>query len=250
MTVLEGWVTGPANLFQLLLMDGLRGRRALAVRVGGSLLLGFPLLFVPMAPRMRGAGLTLLVLFVGLFGAVVSNARLRSEGQWQRLRLLPLGRWSLALDGVAAGAALDLVQTAPLLTLFLALHGGRLQVAAVAGFWCATLLFANALGMLIAACVRTSAEAHLGGALAVGGVALVSGLFPVPERIAPAVAWVAPLLPPRHFLVALAGDGWVGRGVGQGRAGMLLLGLASLWMVCRALNLSAPWQGPHSRRRR
>jgi len=229
----------PANLFQVLVLAGLTGRRALAIRVGASLLLGFPFLFVPMPAQGRGAGVTLLVLFAGLFGAVVGNARLRSDGLWEKVRLLPLRRDLVALDVVVAGTVLDLIQTGPLLALVLILHGrwtGPAGLLAAAGFLCATLIALNGLGLLVASWVRSNAEAHLFGALAVAAVALLSGLFPVPGRIAGAVAWTGALLPPRHLLDALlAGMGAV-EGRSSGLAGAVLLGATAAAVWARAAN--------------
>jgi len=233
----------PANLFQLEVKAVLVSRRALAVRVGVTLLLGFPFALLDLPGRAGPAGLGMLVLFAGLFGSLVALVRRRGEGREERLRLWPLPRWAVALDTALAGAAVDLVQLAPVLGLFLAVHGRPLGIGhalELAGLLVGTLAFLNGLGLALASLVRSNAEAHLFGALAVGGTALLSGLLPVPARLAPGVAAVASWSPAGRLVSGLR-DAVDGAGSGSPAAALTLV----LFLVlCLARAADRPRLGP------
>lgn len=203
---------GPGTVFRLELAAALAGPRAVAVRLGVTLLLGAPFLVVSMPARGRTAGLTLLVAFTALFGAVVGRSRRREDGREERLRLLPLAPWSVAADTCLAGAVVDLAQVAPLVAASAVLTpgprgpGGWLALGAALVLAVAAL---NGLGYGVARLVRSNAEAHLYGALAVGLVALTAGVVPTPARLAPWLAAVAPWNP-LHPLAAALGPGPAG----------------------------------------
>ncbi len=176
----------PGNVFQLEIASAVANRRALTMRLAMPLLLALPFVFVAMPPRAKAAGLVMLLLFLAFFGAAVGMTRRRMEGHWERLRLLPLPRGLVLADLVLAGAAVDLLQAIGVFGLYILVNapaptgGGLVRIAALL---CATALLLNALGMLLATVVRSNAEVHLVGALAVGLVALASGLFPLPRRV-------------------------------------------------------------------
>lgn len=159
----------PSNVFQLELATALASRRTLALRVGVALLLALPFILVAMPPRVKAVGLTMLVLFVCFFGSAVGLVRRRTEGQWRRLWLLPIPRWQVWLDTLLASAALDLVQTAPAMIVYVAVNGQALtaaEVLAAAVLWLVAVFSLNALGALLAAAVRRNAEVHLAAATA------------------------------------------------------------------------------------
>ena len=203
---------GPPSLFRLEVRAALAGVRAIGLRVGVTLLLGLPFVLVAVPLRIGAAGMTMLVTFTALFGAVVGGVRRREDGRDEHLRLLPLPRWSIVADAILAGATVDMVQLAPLMVAFAASRAAASSWASVvglAGALAASLLLLNALGLVVAARVRSNAEAHLYGALAVAGAALLSGLLPTPERLRVAVAVTARWSPLHHLaamLRAVAGE--------------------------------------------
>lgn len=202
----------PANVLQLELAAAFASRRAFALRVGLALLLGLPFAVAEMPLRARAGGLALLAVFVSFFGAAVGLVRRRAEGQWTRLALLPIPRATVWCDLLLAGAVVDLVQTAPVVGLFALVNsrattGGALLGAAAA--LCAAVLVLNALGMLLAAAVRTNAEVHLAAALGVAAIVFLSGLVPAAGPLAGVVEAAAPLSPVawlERALRALAAD--------------------------------------------
>ncbi len=203
---------GPPSLFRLEVKAALAGVRAIGLRVGVTLLLGLPFVLVAVPLRIGAAGMAMLVTFTALFGAVVGGVRRREDGRREHLRLLPLPRWLVAADTILAGATVDMVQIAPLMVAFAASRAAPASWATVvglAGALAASLLLLNALGLAVASRVRTNAEAHLYGALAVAGAALFSGLVPTPEHLQGLVAVTARWSPLHHLaamLQAVAGE--------------------------------------------
>ncbi|MDW7710166.1 MAG: hypothetical protein SCH98_06795 [Deferrisomatales bacterium] len=175
-----------ASLVALECRAALAGPRGAAVRVGATLLLGLPFALLDLPLGAGSAGLAGLVVLVGLFGSTVAGVRRREDGRADRLRLLPQPRWLSTADGCLAGAAVDLVQVAPPLALWLALRaadGGIGSWLAVAGMAAGSLLFLNGVGAVLAGAARSGAEAHLLGALACALLAAGSGLVPLPPRL-------------------------------------------------------------------
>jgi hypothetical protein len=242
----------PRNLFQVEAAATLAGRRSLALRMGLALLLALPFALFAMPPRAKAAGLSMMVLFVSFFGAAVGLVRRRAEGQWLRLRLLPVAPWLASLDYLLVSTLADLVQTAPALALFAVVNcrGAAVGVlGAAAAAWVLSVAVLNALGMLLAAAVRSNAEVHLAAALSVGVVAFLSGLLPVPPPVAGLVGATSACSPLAGFaaqLAALAGGPAHAAGAMAAAGGAAALGLA-LAGAARAIGCKRSGQTPPSR---
>jgi ABC-type multidrug transport system permease subunit len=157
------------------------------LRVGVSALLALPFILVGMPARAQAAGLVMVVLFTAFFGAAVGHVRLREDGRLERLLLLPMWRVTLWLDLALASALSRSVPAAVVLTGFVAVNGRNVRVesvVALAGLLSTTLVLLTLLGMGVARLARSNAEVHLFGALAGGLLAVVSGVVPLPERLA------------------------------------------------------------------
>lgn len=200
----------PANVFQLELASTFADRRSLLLRLGVPPLLALPMIASAMPVEIQASAILVLLLFPTFLGAAVATARRRGEGQWRQLAILPMPRWRVHADFVLASAAVDLLQMAGVIALFAVAHarfGGWAQAAAVAGWLCAAVLLLNVLGLLVGWAGRSSGEVHLVGALAVGVLALLSGLFGAPPRLEPIVRIISaysPLWRLRRALAALA----------------------------------------------
>lgn len=177
----------PGNLFRLQLAAAFHDRRQVAVRIGVSLLLASPFVFVAMPPRAQAAGIVMVILFTGFFGAAVAHAHLRTDWRWTRLSLLPTRRRTLWLDLVLSSMLMRLGPSLVVLIGFVVVNGRNTSVIAVvtlAGLLCAALLMLTLLGIGTGRLARNNAEVHLFGALATGLLALLSGLAPLPDRLA------------------------------------------------------------------
>lgn len=195
----------PGNLFRLQLADALANRRRFALRVGITALLALPFVFVAMPARAQAAGIVMVILFTSFFGSAVSHVHLRDDRRLERLTLLPTPRWILWLDLILAAVLARFIPTAVVIAGFALVNGNSVTISALialAGLLCTTLLLLTLLGIAVASRVRSNAEVHLFGALTVGILAPLSGLTPLPDRLAPLTA-IAAFNPIARLLAAL-----------------------------------------------
>jgi len=230
-----------ANVFQLEVGAALAGGRRLVLRFGLPMLLGLPFVLAHMPAGARATGLVMLVLFTSFFGAAVAVVRRRSEGVEERLRLLPIPRGIVLGDQLLASAAVDVLQMGPVLALFVAVNGhavGWGEAVGAAGLFAVVAVLLNLLGMLLAGRMRSNPEVHLTGALAVGVIAFLSGLFPVSARLAPMVGAVAAWSPVAWLASALKGlaQGQGTSGAGATAAGAAFLALMALLCLARGVD--------------
>lgn len=176
----------PSNVFRLQLAAAFAARRRIFLRIGVSTLLAMPFVFVGMPPRAQAAGIVMVILFTGFFGAAVGHARLRSDSRLTRLTLLPMSRITLSLDLLLASALTRLAPVVVVVTAFVLVNGRAVTMAALfalLGVLCASLILVTLLGMATGRIARSSGEVHLFGAMACGLLACVSGVTPIPERL-------------------------------------------------------------------
>ncbi len=197
----------PGNLFRLQLAAAFGDRRQMLLRIGVSVLLALPFLLFGMPARAQAAGITMVILFTGFFGSAVSHAHLRADQRLARLNLLPMSRQVLYLDLVLSSILMRLGPSVVVLAGFVIVNGRNVTTGVLlnlAGLLCATLGLLTLLGMATGRLARSNAEVHLFGALATGVLAALSGVMPVPERL----AWSAAVLasnPIARLLTALDG---------------------------------------------
>jgi ABC-type multidrug transport system permease subunit len=196
----------PANLFQVEMAVLAAGTRGLLTKLGLSLLLGLPFVLFAMPLPVRLAGLTAILTFSSFFGAAVGIVRRRTEGQLQRLALLPLRRSTVLLDLLLSFAVLDAAQLGILLALFLAIHAQdptAWTLVLAAGRLLQAVVLLNALGLGLGLSLRSNPEVHLFGALAAGVLLALSGQIPVPARVRPLLVPIARWNPVSRFAASL-----------------------------------------------
>jgi hypothetical protein len=152
------------------------------IRLGFTLLVGLPFILISMPTRIKISGLLVLMIFTTFFGSAVSIVRRRTEGHYNKLKLLPIPMWSILSDMVLANGLIDFFQMGILLALFsLVNFNGITLIAAlsISGLFIINIFILNIWGILLGHFVRNNSEVHLFGALGVGILAFLSGLFPV-----------------------------------------------------------------------
>lgn len=177
----------PGNVFQLQLAAAFADRRRVILRICVSTLLAMPFVFVGMPAHAQAAGIVMVILFTGFFGAAVGHARLRFDSLLARLTLLPTSRPVLWLDLVLASALSRLAPLAIVVGGFVLVKGrGATPTGLVVlfGLLCGSLILVTLFGMLTGRLARSNGEVHLFGALVCGILAFVSGITPVPEHLA------------------------------------------------------------------
>lgn len=217
----------PGNLFRLELAAAFANRRRMVLRIGVSVLLAMPFIFVDMPGRAQAAGIVMVILFTGFFGAAVGHARLRSDLRFARLTLLPVSRWVLWLDLALASTLARFAPVAVVVGGFVIVNGRGVTagcVVGLGGLLCTSLFVLTLLGMGTGKLARSNGEVHLFGALVCGGLAFVSGVVPVPEKM----AWLSTTFPWNPIARLLAMLIRLGDGSGDAVGGELVFALSGL----------------------
>jgi predicted permease len=178
----------PGNVFRLQLMSGLADRRRIILRIGVSLLLVSPFIFVAMPAHAQAKGIVMVAVFTTFFGSAVAHTRLRSDLRISRLKLLPISRRKLWLDLILSSSLLRVMPIVIMLTGYIAVNGRTVtlpSLVVVLGMLLASILLLTIIGILIGRVARSNAEVHLFGALTCAVIAFASGITPLPQRLAP-----------------------------------------------------------------
>lgn len=216
--------------------EALRRRRLFAWNVAVPLLLLAPVALSEAAAPHRVAVFGVFFVFFGTFGSAIPTVRDAREGWLDELFGAGAAAVPWAAGRALAGAAIDLLQLLPSSIVLLAASGGWAGApGAVVGIaW--ALLFANLLGPVVAALVRSMAEA----AMACAAVSLIllhyAGFFRAAGSgwTATAAAW-NPYRPLREALAAgVAGRppelaAWAPAVAAGLVLGALILALAARW---------------------
>jgi hypothetical protein len=179
----------PDNPLRLQLAAGLGDRRQMVLRIAICTLPALPFIGIAMPARAQASGIVMVILFTSFFGAAVSHTHLRQDFRLARLKLLPTPRCILGLDLVLSSAYTRLPPVLVVLTGFVIVNARGATTAAMihlAGLLCAALLLLTALGIAVGRLARGNGEVHLLGVLTAAVLAFLSGITPLPDRL----AWV------------------------------------------------------------
>ncbi|MHC4642711.1 MAG: hypothetical protein ACYS32_13790 [Planctomycetota bacterium] len=178
------------NVFRLQLASDFGDRRRIALRIGVSVLLALPFIFVGMPAHAQATGIVMVILFTGFFSAAVGHARLRADLRYARLTLLPMSQGVLWLDLVLASVLARLAPVMVVVAGFLIVNGQEVTLVSLIGLLgllCASLLLLTLIGMGTGRLARSNGEVHLFGALVCAMLAFASGVTPLPEKL----TWLA-----------------------------------------------------------
>ena len=144
--------------------SALRRRRLFAWNVAVPLLLLTPVALSEAAAPHRVAVFGVFIVFFAAFGSAIPAVRDARDGWLDEILRTgyPAPRW--LLERTLAGTAIDTLQLLPVLLVLLWSGGGLRAGPVLLAAALATLWFANLLGPLVAAAVRSLAEAALASA--------------------------------------------------------------------------------------
>lgn len=167
----------PDSFFKKEVLEDFRDRRGLFLKFALPAALLLPLILADVPASLQAAGITVAVVFSGVFGSSIGLVRLRESGMLERMAMLPVSPRRLTAGYVFANALLDLAQVAVPLFAFLLVHppspeGFLLVIVSFAS----AVVAANALGVLVAAVPGSSGEGHLYAIVAVMAAIALSGL--------------------------------------------------------------------------
>ncbi len=168
----------PDSIFQKEVLEDLRNRRGLLLKFALPAALLLPLILAGVPVSLQAAGITVAVIFSGVFGSSIGLVRIRESGMLERMAMLPVSPGRLTAGYVFANALLDLAQIAIPFAAFLLAHppapeGVIYAVVSLAS----AVVAANALGVLAAAIPNSSGEGHLYAIVTVMAAIGLSGLI-------------------------------------------------------------------------
>ena len=152
------------TIWRLAWRSALRRRRLFVWNMAVPLLLLTPVALSEAAAPHRVAVFGVFLVFFGAFGSAIPAVRDARDGWLEEILRTgyPAHRW--LLERTLAGTAIDTLQLVPTLLVLLWSAGGLGAAPVVLLAALATLWFANLLGPLVAAAVRSLAEAALASA--------------------------------------------------------------------------------------
>lgn len=183
-------------------------RRLFAWNVAVPALLLAPVALSEAAAPHRVAVYGVFLVFFSTFGAAIPTVRDARDGWLDTVFRTGVSRRAWLVQTALAEATLDLVQLAPVLALIAVAGRGTTTptLAFLAFALPLALLFANVAGILLAALVRSLAEAALASAVASLFLLHFAGFFrPPPPGWTRAVATADPYTPLRMALEGVEG---------------------------------------------
>ncbi|MCE5338322.1 MAG: ABC transporter permease [Methanomicrobiaceae archaeon] len=168
----------PDSFWKKEVLEDLRNRRGLILKFALPAALLLPLILAGVPVPLQAAGITVAVIFSGVFGSSIGLVRIRESGMLDRMAMLPVSPRRLTAGYVFANALLDGAQVAIPLSVFLLVHPPAPAgvIFAVISFVSAVVA-ANALGVLVAVVPGSSGEGHLYAVGTVMAAIALSGLI-------------------------------------------------------------------------
>ena len=194
------------TIWHLAWRSALRRRRLFLWNVAVPLLLLTPVALSAAAAPHRVAVFGVFIVFFGAFGSSIPAVRDARDGWLDEILRTGYSAPRWLIERTLAGTAVDALQLAPALLVLLWSSGGAGAGPAVFLSVLATLWFANLLGPLVAAAVRSLAEAALASAALSLLLLHFAGFFrtPVPGWTSLVAEW-NPYTPLRAALTAGTG---------------------------------------------
>ena len=184
----------PDSFFRKEILEDLRNRRGLLLKFVLPAGLLLPLILADLPVSLQAAGITVAIIFSGIFGSSIGLVRIRESGMLDRMAMLPISPRRLIAGYIFANALLDGAQVAVPLAVFLLIHPpprGR----SVRPPW---------LRQTPPASWRSPARQRGHSRYHHGGRIVLSGLVAPPTR-GPPVLRHAALITPRVFALSGAG---------------------------------------------
>lgn len=176
----------PFNLFRLQLMETFGSLKHAVIRISISILLALPFILVNMPARAKASGLVMVVLFTSFFGSAIAQSRLREDGRFSRLIVLPIPKHLLWLDLILSSVVSRILPTLIVLAGFIIFNSPILNPALMihlTALLCTSILFLVSLGMLTGQVIRNNGQVHLFSALICGVIAFLSGIIPAVQKV-------------------------------------------------------------------
>jgi hypothetical protein len=168
----------PNNVRQKEILEERKSVRSLCFKLLLSFILLSPLAISWVPAQIKSDGLTVAVIFLGIFGSSVGLMRWRDTKMLERLAMLPVSPATILSDYILASSLIEGLQLAvPSILILLTKSTEPVYILWIIVCFLAALVSANAIGVMVAILARSSGEVHLYAFLAVLVVSGLSGLF-------------------------------------------------------------------------
>jgi hypothetical protein len=168
----------PDRLWQREILEQTRKKRSCVVKFALPLILTAPLMLPQISASVRDDAFTLLVIFIGIFGAAVGLIRTRESGMMIRLAVLPYSATRITAEYLLAHSLFDGFQfLVPLILIAQPWTRNPLTLLLLVLTFIMVVLAANGIGGMVAVAAGSSGEGHLFAVLSVLMVVGFSGLF-------------------------------------------------------------------------
>ena len=234
------------TVWRLSWRSAFRRRRLFLLNVVLPLLLLTPVAMSEAAAPHRVAVFGVFLVFFGTFGSAIPAVSDARDGWLDEVFRTGYSRVRWLWERTLAEASIDLVQTFPAVLILLITGAGLARLGEVLAGLAIALVFANLIGPVIAALVKSLAEAALVGAAISLGLLHYAGFFRLPvSGWTLAVATWNPYAPLRNGLhYAVSGTSPTGLS-GWGSA-LLLVGVIAILIVTSSGRWSRHLRWPHA----
>lgn len=188
-----------SSIWQKELLENFNNKKSLAIKLLFPLLLAGPVLLSSAPPQAKAGVVSLLVVFIGVFGSGVGLSKDRTDGVLLRIAVTPLSPKRIIVEQILVNSAVELAQISPMLAVLVLQRGATWWLIALSVSLLATIFVANTLGVLVASIATSAGQVHLYSALVVFPLLAVSGVFTPVSLANPAQKFLAQLLPFSYF---------------------------------------------------
>jgi hypothetical protein len=170
----------PSNLLSKEFIEFIKNKKTMVIKLSLPLILSIPLM-IPGIPLYAKAGLfAMIIIFISTFGSSVSLIQLKDNKLIERLALLPTSEHVFIYEYIASNSIIDTLKMSIPLLLFLIFNitaFNALNISWIILNFIISIIFANALGVIVALIAKSSGEGHLFSIIMVLVVSLISGIF-------------------------------------------------------------------------
>ena len=166
----------PDGFIKKEILEDLKNKKTLAIKMIMPLLLITPLAFSSLDIAMKAGGLMALVIFTGIFGSAVGFVKLKESKMLERIVNLPIPPWKITRDYIISNVIMDSTQMLIPFLLVLYSSTDNFQTAILSALaLLSVMLVSNSLGVLVAFLSKSSGEVHLYSIIAVMLMVILSG---------------------------------------------------------------------------
>jgi len=196
----------PRSIFMMEIAEDLSSGKGILLKFLVPFIILVPLGYLDLPFDVLAGVIVFIVLFNGTLGSSIGLTRMKESAFLDRLLATPLNRRSILAQYILANTLMDILQVAiPLVIVLLFRPVDLVYIPAIFVLLAFAAMAASSIGTGVAVLSKGMGDVHLTSIVAVGGLALVSGLF-APESFGEGIFWPSPF----YGLDEALRTGWTG----------------------------------------